>query len=109
MKIVKLRITLGGGRFKYIAEAIEGSGRYYYRVGGTTIEVIKSEYDYVIANPHLYYFSTALKLHYAIEKGLRKNVQLSSESYDKIAEQEKSHGRAYLKVCSVRSHKKEPT
>jgi len=77
MKVVKLRITLVDGRFKYDAEAIKASGRYYYRVGGTTIEVSKNEYDRVIANPRLYYFSTALKLHNLIEKGLRENVRLS--------------------------------
>jgi len=67
----KLRITLADGRFMYDAEAIEGRGRYYYGIGGTAIEVSRNEYDRVIANPRLYYFSTALKLHKLIEKGLR--------------------------------------
>ena len=77
MKVVKLRVTLVDGRFKYYAEAIERGGRYCYRVGGTTIEVTKKEYDRLIANPRLHYFSTALKLHKLIEKGLRQNVNLS--------------------------------
>ena len=77
MKVVKLKITLVDGRFEYMAEAIERGGRYYYRIGVTTIEVTKPEYDRVIANPRLYYFSTALKLHKVIEKGLRKTVRLN--------------------------------
>jgi hypothetical protein len=80
MKVVKLRITLVDGRFKYDAEAIEASGRYYYRIGATTIEVTKNEFNRVLANPRLYYFSTALKLHKLIEKGLRKNVHLSANT-----------------------------
>ena len=63
MKVDKLRITLVNGRFEYNAEAIEAGGRCYYRIGATTVEVTKHEYDRVIANPRLYYFSTALKLH----------------------------------------------
>lgn len=63
MKVVKLRITLIDGYLRYAAEAIEKNGRYYYRVNATTVEITKSDYDRVIRNPHLYYFSTALRLH----------------------------------------------
>jgi hypothetical protein len=87
MNIGKLRITLIDGGSRYNAEAIEHCGRYYYRVGNTTIEVTKNEYDRVVANPRLYYFQTALKLHNAIKKGLRKNVRLS-ESHDMITNQD---------------------
>lgn len=77
MKVTKLRITLVGGRFQHNAEAIEASGRYYYRIGATTIEVTENEFKRVLANPRLYYFSTALKLDKVIEKGLRKAVRLN--------------------------------
>ena len=77
MKVVKLRITLIDDCFQYAAEAIEENGRHHYHVDDTTVEVTKHEYDRVIANPRLYYFSTALKLHKLIEKKLRKNVNLS--------------------------------
>jgi len=76
MNVVKLKITLLDGRFKYHAEAIEDDGSYYYRVGGTAIKITKKEYDLVVANPHLYYFSTALKLQNVIKKGLCRNVRL---------------------------------
>ena len=76
MSIAKLRISLLDERLKYEAEAIKDSERYYYRVGDTTIEITKNEYERVIANPRLYYFSTALSLHNVIEKGLCKNVRL---------------------------------
>jgi hypothetical protein len=92
MKIVKLRITLVDGRFRYNAEAIDDCGRYYYRVGKRTIEISKNEYDRVIANPRLYYFSTALKLHKSVEKGLGKYVRLSesSVSHEMVADQDKT-------------------
>ena len=77
MKVVKLRITLINGDFQYAAEAIEEKGRYYYRVGDVTVELTKVEYERVIANPCLYYFSTALKLHNVIEKGLRETVRIN--------------------------------
>ena len=76
MNVVKLKITLLDGRFKHNAEAIEDDGNYYYRVGGTAIEITKKEHDLVVANPHLYYFSTALKLQTVIKKGLCRNVRL---------------------------------
>lgn len=72
MKVIKLRIGLiegnitgisGSNIFRYTAEAIEDSIRHYYRVGDVTIKITKYEYENVIINPYLYYFSTALKLH----------------------------------------------
>jgi hypothetical protein len=63
MKVVKPRIILIDGYFQYAAEAIEENGRHYYRVEDTTVGITKSEYDRVIGNPCLYYFSTALRLH----------------------------------------------
>jgi hypothetical protein len=50
----------------YIAEAIAHEGRHYYRVDGTTVELAQHEYQRVIKNPKLYYFSAALKLHQRI-------------------------------------------
>ena len=47
----------------YVAEAIVEHDKYYYRVDGVTIRIPRSQYQAVIANPKLYYFSTALKLH----------------------------------------------
>lgn len=52
----------------YLAEAIECQGRYYYRVDGVTVEATLWEYECVITNPKLYYFSTALKLHHRIRR-----------------------------------------
>jgi hypothetical protein len=76
MNVAKLRISLLDERFKYEAEAIEDSDGRYYRVGDTAIEITKNEYERVIANPRLYYFSIALRLHNVIEKSLCKNVRL---------------------------------
>lgn len=47
----------------YWADVIEDGVKFYYRVGDTTVEIDKVERDKVVANPSLYYFSTALKLH----------------------------------------------
>jgi len=52
----------------YFAEAIEYQGQYFYRVDGVTVKAEQYEYERVIANPRLYYFSSALKLHYRIRK-----------------------------------------
>lgn len=56
----------------YFAEAIEENGQYFYRVDAITISVDKYEYEAVISNPYLYYFSTALRLHNRIQR--EKNV-----------------------------------
>ena len=52
----------------YCAEAIEHDGKYFYRVDGVTVEAKQYEYEQVIVNPQLYYFSCALKLHHRIKK-----------------------------------------
>ena len=52
----------------YFAEAIEHEGKYFYRVDDVTVQVEQYEYERVISNPRLYYFSSALKLHYRIRK-----------------------------------------
>ena len=52
----------------YLAEAIAHEGRQYYRVDGTTVELEQHEYQRVITNPRLYYFSAALKLHHRIKR-----------------------------------------
>jgi hypothetical protein len=52
----------------YFAEAIEYQGQYFYRVDGVTVKAEQYEYERVIANPRLYYFSSALKLHHRIRK-----------------------------------------
>lgn len=52
----------------YWAEAIEYGDKFYYRVSGTTVEITDYEFDQVIGNPRLYYFSTALKLHVRIKR-----------------------------------------
>lgn len=52
----------------YWAEAIEDEGRFYYRAKGVTIALEEYEFRRVVENPSLYYFSTALKLHFRIER-----------------------------------------
>ena len=52
----------------YFAEAIEYQGQYFYRVDGVTVQAERYEYERVIENPRLYYFSSALKLHHRVRK-----------------------------------------
>ena len=52
----------------YIAHAIEHKGQYFYQVNGVTVQALKYEYERAISNPRLYYFSSALKLHFRIKK-----------------------------------------
>lgn len=72
----------------YFAEAIECSGKYFYRVDGTTVVINYSEYQSVLLSPRLYYFSSALKLHYRIKKaqelGLGKDWPKNSPAPEDI-------------------------
>ena len=60
----------------YQSEAIQDDGKYFYRVDGTTVEALDYEYERVIANPALYYFSSALKLHFRVAKAKELNLGL---------------------------------
>lgn len=57
--------------YEYIGIAIEDEGAYYYWARGVSISINRHEYDFIKANPNLYYFSTALKLHFRIEKQIQ--------------------------------------
>jgi hypothetical protein len=61
-------IALYRNEHHYVAEAIAREGKHYYRVDGITIELEQHEYQQVIKNPTLYYFSSALKLHYRLKR-----------------------------------------
>jgi len=61
-------LALYRDEYHYKAEAITHEGRHYYRVDGITVELGQHEYQRVIANPRLYYFSAALKLHHRIKR-----------------------------------------
>ena len=52
----------------YWAEAIRIGDSYFYRVGDIVVPVLEYEYRNVLANPNMYYFSSALKLHYRIQR-----------------------------------------
>jgi hypothetical protein len=58
----------------YDAEVIEDGGRFWYRVRGTTIEITEYQSLMVRGNPHLYYFTVALKLHMRIKWKLTHGV-----------------------------------
>lgn len=69
MEVVKLRIGLiEDNLFRYTAQAIKDEGKYFYHIGNKKIEITQKEYNSVIRNPYLYYFSTALKLELEIKK-----------------------------------------
>lgn len=50
----------------YDAEVIEEGGRFWYRAKGVTIKITVHDAHRVIGNPHLYYVTRALNLHYRI-------------------------------------------
>ena len=62
----QLKLRYGGtsayGKPAYTAWAISCDRKYYYRVVNTTIPIEQWEFERVIENPWLYYFSTACKL-----------------------------------------------
>ena len=54
--------------YEYVGIAIEVQGSHYYWAKGVSIRITEQEYRHIKANPKLYYFSTALKLHIRIER-----------------------------------------
>jgi hypothetical protein len=60
--------------YEYIGIAIEDEGTYYYWAKGVSLKIAKHEYDFIKANPKLYYFSTALKLHFRVERCLLEGL-----------------------------------
>ena len=47
----------------YWADVLEDNNQFLYRAKGATVDITEAEFKNVIANPKLYYFSTALRLH----------------------------------------------
>ena len=56
--------------YEYVGIAIEDQGSHYYWARGVSLRISKQEYHHIKANPKLYYFSTALKLHLKIDRHL---------------------------------------
>ena len=48
--------------YEYIGIAIEDEGSHYYWARGVSLKIEQWEYEFIKANPKLYYFSTALEL-----------------------------------------------
>lgn len=57
--------------YDYVGIAIEDQGSHYYWARGVSLRITEQEYRYIKANPKLYYFSTALKLHLKIHQQLQ--------------------------------------
>ena len=51
----------------YAAEIIRDGDEFFYRARGTTLPITEYEALSIVSEPFLYYFSTALKVHYRIE------------------------------------------
>lgn len=62
--------------YEYIGIVMEDQGSHYYWAKGISLRINKQEYHFIKANPKLYYFSTALKLHLKIDR------YLHSEDFD---------------------------
>jgi len=62
--------------YEYVGIAIEDQGSHYYWARGVSLRITEQEYHYIKANPKLYYFSAALKLHLKIDR------YLHSEDFD---------------------------
>jgi len=74
-KVIELGIYHWGGKSQYyVAQAIKEKDKYYYCIDNTIIEISNKEYELVIGNPFLYYFSTALKLHTSIQSILKEKL-----------------------------------
>lgn len=72
MRIHLLKIKSINEDREYKSIAIKLIRGYYYITKGHILKIEKYEYEFVIKNPYLYYFSTALKLHYQIQNKMTK-------------------------------------
>ena len=63
-----LPLAIYQDEYHYLAKAIEFEDKHFYQVGDITVAATHYEYQKVIANPKLYYFSSALKLHHRVRK-----------------------------------------
>lgn len=61
----------------YLAKVIEHQGKHYYQVNGVTVEAEGYECERAIVNPSLYYFSSALKLHFRVSKAKELGLGLN--------------------------------
>ena len=60
--------------FDYIGIAIQEGDNYFYWAKGVSLKIAEWEYHHIKANPKIYYFSTALKLHLRIKEELQKEL-----------------------------------
>lgn len=56
----------------YQAVVIRYPDRIIYKARGATVSITEHEAEQVVRNPFRYYFSTALKLHFRIERELQR-------------------------------------
>ena len=82
---------LYGSENDYIAKAIEHQGKYFYQAKGVTVEATSYECERAIDNPKLYYFSSALKLHFRINAAKKLGLGLNWPI----------EAAAPIKVCSL--------
>lgn len=58
--------STGGDRYQ--AVVVRAGGRIFYIARGAVVPITEHEARQVVRNPFTYYFSTALKLHFRIER-----------------------------------------
>lgn len=63
--------------FNYKAILINEANRHYYWASGVSLEIDREEYEFVMANPRLFFGSITYKLHQRIE--IMKNLGKKSE------------------------------
>jgi hypothetical protein len=61
----------------YVAKVIEDQGKYFYQAKGITVQATPDECERAIVNPKLYYFSSALKLHFRLNAAKKFGLGLN--------------------------------
>jgi len=74
----------------YYAEIIEDAGVYTYSIDGVKVDAEKWEIDRVLANPYMYYFSMALKLHHRVRR------KVDPEYYEELKRKNTAAHAEYL-------------
>lgn len=84
----------------YRAYAISYQAAHYYYAGGVWLTISAADYEQVINNPTLYYFSTALKLHSRWQQlaGVKRAVLKEMRNFLKQSNRKKQNNLKVVKL-----------
>lgn len=79
MEFELLKVRMLTKEIKYESLKIKMGNKYYYLAQGYIIKIKQWEYERLHGDLYLYYFTTALRLHYRIEDKMNKDRRISKK------------------------------